>query len=162
MLTLLSTLISFLMGGRIAEELVLKQKTTGAGNDIERATEIARRMICEWGMSEKLGPLAFGHGDDEVFLGRQISNTAKDYSEATAQEIDGVMVALIMHASPLPRRSVEELLSSLHSEKTTTEYLILSSVKKAPLIERVLLDSDLEVQKTGSKHWVWLRVTQKE
>ncbi len=79
--------ISFLMGGRIAEELILNQKTTGAGNDIERATEIARRMVCEWGMSDVLGPLTFGKKEEQIFLGREISQH-RDYSEATAQTID--------------------------------------------------------------------------
>ena len=79
--------IAFLMGGRIAEELVLKQKTTGAGNDIERASDIARKMVCEWGMSEVLGPLTFGHKEEAIFLGREISQH-RDYSEQTAQTID--------------------------------------------------------------------------
>jgi cell division protease FtsH len=79
--------IAFLMGGRIAEELVLKQKTTGAGNDIERASEIARKMVCEWGMSEVLGPMSFGQKEEAIFLGREISQH-RDYSEQTAQTID--------------------------------------------------------------------------
>ncbi|MEN9723627.1 MAG: hypothetical protein RJB38_1613 [Pseudomonadota bacterium] len=79
--------IAFLMGGRIAEELVLKQKTTGAGNDIERATEIARKMVCEWGMSDVLGPMMFGQKEEAIFLGREISQH-RDYSEQTAQTID--------------------------------------------------------------------------
>jgi cell division protease FtsH len=80
-------MIAFLMGGRVAEEIVLNQKTTGAGNDIERATDIARRMVCEWGMSDILGPLTFGKKEGEVFLGRDISQH-RDYSESTAQTID--------------------------------------------------------------------------
>lgn len=80
-------MIAFLMGGRIAEEIVLKQKTTGAGNDIERATDIARRMVCEWGMSDVLGPLTYGAKDEQVFLGREIGKS-RDFSEATAQSID--------------------------------------------------------------------------
>lgn len=80
-------MIAFLMGGRVAEELVLKQQTTGAGNDIERASEIARRMVCEWGMSEVLGPMTFGKKEQEVFLGRDIGQN-RDYSEQTAQTID--------------------------------------------------------------------------
>ncbi len=79
--------ISFLMGGRIAEELILKQQTTGASNDIERATDIARRMVCEWGMSTALGPLSFGQKEDPIFLGREISQQ-RSYSEQTAQIID--------------------------------------------------------------------------
>jgi cell division protease FtsH len=79
--------ITILMGGRVAEELVRGELTTGAGNDIERSTLIARKMVCEWGMSEKLGPVTFGQKQDLVFLGRDISRH-KDYSEATARDID--------------------------------------------------------------------------
>ncbi len=80
-------MIAFLFGGRAAEEIIFKDYTTGAGNDIERATEIARRMVCEWGMSKKLGPLHFEKRDDPVFLGMQTSHE-KDYSDSTAREID--------------------------------------------------------------------------
>ncbi|MBW2333919.1 MAG: AAA family ATPase, partial [Deltaproteobacteria bacterium] len=76
-----------LMGGRISEEIALNTQTTGASNDIERATVIARKMICEYGMSEKLGPLSFGKKEEEIFLGREISQH-RDYSEETAQKID--------------------------------------------------------------------------
>lgn len=79
--------IAVLLGGRAAEEIIFNSMTTGAGNDIERATEIARKMICEWGMSEKLGPVSFGKKDEQIFLGREMS-THKNYSEATAVEID--------------------------------------------------------------------------
>lgn len=79
--------IAVLMGGRAAEEVIFNSTTTGAGNDIERATEIARKMVCEWGMSEKLGPVSFGKKDEQIFLGREMA-THKNYSEATAVEID--------------------------------------------------------------------------
>lgn len=79
--------ISILMGGRIAEEIVFGELTTGAGNDIERATDIAHKMVCEWGMSERLGPLAFGKREEQIFLGREINRT-KNYSEKTAEIID--------------------------------------------------------------------------
>jgi cell division protease FtsH len=79
--------IAILMGGRIAEEITFGHKTTGAGNDIERATEMARRMVCEWGMSDKMGPLALGKKEGEVFLGREMA-VAQTYSEQTAREID--------------------------------------------------------------------------
>ncbi len=79
--------ICILMGGRISEEIALNTQTTGASNDIERATEIARKMICEYGMNEKLGPLSFGKKEEEIFLGREISQH-RDYSEETAQKID--------------------------------------------------------------------------
>jgi len=79
--------IAVLMGGRAAEEVIFQTMTTGAGNDIEHATDISRKMVCEWGMSERLGPVSFGKKDEQIFLGREMS-TAKNYSEATAVEID--------------------------------------------------------------------------
>ncbi len=79
--------ICTLLGGRVAEELVFNSITSGASNDIERATAIARKMVCEWGMSEKLGPLSYGEKEGEVFLGRDMGHM-KNYSEATAVEID--------------------------------------------------------------------------
>ncbi len=83
---LLNTL-SVLLGGRAAEEIALGHMTTGAGNDLEKATEIARKMVCEWGMSEKIGPLTFGKKDEQIFLAREIARH-KDYSEKTAEDID--------------------------------------------------------------------------
>ena len=80
--------IAVALGGRIAEEIIFGQLTTGAGNDIEKATEIARKMVCEWGMSEKLGPLAYGKKEESIFLGRDYGSATQDYSEQTAQEID--------------------------------------------------------------------------
>jgi cell division protease FtsH len=80
--------IAILMGGRAAEEIALNQVTTGAGNDIERATGLARKMVCEWGMSDELGPLAFGKKDEQIFLGREF-HQAQDLSEDTARQIDG-------------------------------------------------------------------------
>jgi len=82
----LSTQIAVMMGGRLAEEIFLKQMSTGAGNDIERATELARKMVCEWGMSS-LGPLAFGKKEEQIFLGRELAQH-RDFSEETAREID--------------------------------------------------------------------------
>ncbi len=90
-------MIAFLFGGRAAEELIFSDSTTGAGNDIERATEIARKMVCEWGMSEKLGPLAYEKRDTPVFLGMNYSGSSqRDYSDAKAQEIDKEVYALVM------------------------------------------------------------------
>ncbi len=79
--------IAILLGGRIAEEVCLDGITTGAGNDLERATELARRMVCEWGMSEEMGPLTFGKKEEQIFLGREIAQH-QDYSEDTAVKID--------------------------------------------------------------------------
>jgi cell division protease FtsH len=87
--------ISILMGGRVAEEIVFKQKTTGAGNDIERATELARSMVTEWGMSEEFGPLNFSSGKQEVFLGRDFSS-GSSLSEDTARRIDGEIRRIVV------------------------------------------------------------------
>ena len=86
-----------LFGGRVAEELVLEHMTTGAGNDIEKATDLARRMVCEWGMSEKLGPMTFGKKEEEIFLGRDFTQKV-DYSENTAIEIDAEVRRIIQES----------------------------------------------------------------
>jgi cell division protease FtsH len=93
---LLNNLV-ILFGGRVAEELVLKQVTTGAGNDIEKATDLVRRMVCEWGMSEKLGPMAFGRKEEEIFLGRDFTQKA-DYSKTTAIQIDAEIRRIIQES----------------------------------------------------------------
>ena len=83
----LMTRLAMMFGGRAAEELTFGHMTTGAGDDIEKATELARKMVCEWGMSKELGPMTFGKREEQVFLGRDIAHH-KDYSEHTAIEID--------------------------------------------------------------------------
>ncbi len=83
-----------LMGGRAAEEIALGHITTGAGNDLQRATDVARKMVCEWGMSDKLGPLTFGKREEQIFLGKEFSRH-KDYSEKTAEEIDSEVKAIV-------------------------------------------------------------------
>jgi cell division protease FtsH len=87
-------LLDHMLGGRAAEMLVFNEETSGAGNDIERATELARRMVCDWGMSEALGPVAFGKKEEAIFLGREITQH-RDYSEQTAQAIDGEIRRLV-------------------------------------------------------------------
>jgi cell division protease FtsH len=86
--------IGLLLGGRIAEELTTGNITTGAGNDLERATDMARRMVCEWGMSESMGPLTFGKKEEQIFLGREIAQHT-DYSEDTALKIDSEVKRLV-------------------------------------------------------------------
>ncbi|MGH8057764.1 MAG: ATP-dependent metallopeptidase FtsH/Yme1/Tma family protein, partial [Candidatus Entotheonellia bacterium] len=104
--------LSIMMGGRVAEEIVFKQITTGAGNDIERATELARKMVCEWGMSDRMGPLAFGKKEEQIFLGREIAQH-RDYSELTAQAIDAEVNRLVtenyQRAKDLLQRNVDKL-----------------------------------------------------
>ncbi len=86
--------LTILVGGRAAEDLVFNQFTTGAGNDLERATDLARKMVCNWGMSEELGPITFGRREEHVFLGRELSQS-KDFSEETARLIDHAMKNLV-------------------------------------------------------------------
>jgi cell division protease FtsH len=103
--------LAILMGGRIAEEIFMHPITTGAGNDIERATEMARKMVCEWGMSE-LGPLSFGKREEQIFLGREIAQH-RDYSEATAIRIDEQVKKLVEDGYNRSRRIIEERADAL-------------------------------------------------
>lgn len=101
-------MIAFLFGGRAAEELIYKDVTTGAGNDIERATEIARRMVCEWGMSEKLGPLSYEKREGPVFLGMQYGHTSREYSDSKAQEIDAEVYRIVSEGYQKAKNILEE------------------------------------------------------
>jgi cell division protease FtsH len=94
----LMTTLTVLLGGRAAEDLVFQQFTTGAGNDLERATELARKMVCNWGMSDELGPVTFGKKEEHIFLGREFAQS-KDFSEDTARLIDAAIKNLILKAS---------------------------------------------------------------
>jgi len=123
----LETQIAILMGGRIAEEMFLNVMSTGAGNDIERATDMARKMVCEWGMSE-LGPLTFGKKEEQIFLGREIAQH-RDYSEDTAIKIDQEVRKLVNHGYS----TAKEILAG--NRET------LENVAKA-LIEREVLDAN--------------------
>ncbi len=120
--------LAILMGGRAAEELVLGQLTSGAANDIRMATEISRKMVCEWGMSERLGPIAFGKHEDLVFLGREISQH-KDYSESTAQLIDEEVRKFVEDAEGQAKTLLADNIDKLHMLAST-------------LLEREILDGE--------------------
>ena len=105
--------LAILMGGRAAEELIFKEMTTGAGNDIEQATSLARKMVCEWGMSDTLGPMSFGKKNEEVFLGREIQNQ-KDYSEETAKLIDDEVVKIVRKAQRKAKSILKSKVKYLH------------------------------------------------
>jgi cell division protease FtsH len=105
--------LQVLLGGRSAEETVFEDITTGAGNDLERATNLARKMVCEWGMSSKLGPLTFGKQNEEIFLGREFGRTA-DYSEKTAQEIDNEISEIVTFAHDSAKKILTDHLDLLH------------------------------------------------
>ena len=122
----LETRIAILMGGRLAEELFLEQMSAGAGNDIERATELARKMVCEWGMSQ-LGPLNFGKKEEQIFLGREIAQH-RDYSEATAIQIDQEVRKLVIEGYDTAKKILSE------------NREVLTKIAQA-LIEREVLDA---------------------
>ena len=105
--------LAVMMGGRSAEKIIFNEITTGASNDIERATSIARKMVCEWGMSDKLGPISFGKKNEEIFLGREIQSH-RDYSEKTAQAIDNEVVRFIENAQKDSHQILEEKIDLLH------------------------------------------------
>ncbi len=106
--------IAVMMGGRAAEQIIFNTFTTGAGNDIEQATEMARKMVCEWGMSDKMGPLSFGKKDEQIFLGREMS-THKNYSEATAVEIDAEIKRIVDEAYERAYTLLQENIQNLHN-----------------------------------------------
>jgi cell division protease FtsH len=124
----LESIITYALGGRAAEKLVFNHYTTGAGNDIEKATGIARKMVCEWGMSEKLGPLSYGAKEEEIFLGREIQKH-RDYSERTAIEIDDEIRAIVNAAMKRAEQILKDNIDLLH--KLSKE-----------LLEREILDGE--------------------
>lgn len=135
-----TNMIAFLFGGRAAEEVVFKDFTTGAGNDIERATELARRMVCEWGMSEKLGPLALERRDGPVFLGMQ-QTQAKEYSEAKAQEIDQEVYRLVTDGHDEAIRILEQNMNALN---TMAEALLEYETIDGEEVDRIVKGSTLD------------------
>jgi cell division protease FtsH len=138
--TYLEAILTHLLGGRAAEKLVFNQLTTGAGNDIERATEIARKMVCEWGMSEVLGPLTFGKKEEEIFLGREISKH-RDYSEQTAIEIDREVRTIVSDAAD---RAQKILADNVDKLRRLAEVLLEREILDGEEIDRVLAGETLE------------------
>jgi cell division protease FtsH len=106
--------ITILLGGRAAEEIVFQQQTTGAGDDLEKATDMARKMVCEWGMSDKMGPLTFGKGEEHIFLGREVARP-KDFSEETAVLIDSEIKRIVIECATRARHMIESNLEKLHA-----------------------------------------------
>ncbi|MCW8817715.1 MAG: ATP-dependent zinc metalloprotease FtsH, partial [Ignavibacteriaceae bacterium] len=128
----LEAIITYALGGRAAEKIVFEHYTTGAGNDIEKATNIARKMVCEWGMSEKMGPMSYGAKEEEIFLGREIQKH-RDYSEKTAIDIDEEIRSIINHGMNRAEKILMDNIDLLH--KLSKE-----------LLEREILDSE-EIEK---------------
>ena len=126
--------IAILMGGRAAEEIVLKTQTTGAGNDIERASDLARKMVCDYGMNENLGPLTFGKGEEQIFLGREISQH-RDYSELTAQKIDDEVRNIVNSAYEKASKLIKDNVDTLH---TMAEALLEKETLDSKDIDKIM------------------------
>jgi cell division protease FtsH len=125
--------LAILLGGRIAEEITQGKLTTGAGNDLDRVTDLARRMVCEWGMSEAMGPLTFGKRDEQIFLGREIAK-AQDYSEDTALRIDQEVKKFVMDAYD---RARSMLLTNKAALMRIAEELLAREVLDAGQVKRL-------------------------
>lgn len=106
--------IASLLGGRVAEKLVLNEITNGASHDIEQATELARKMVCEWGMSDQMGPLVYGKKEEQIFLGREMSRH-QDYSEATAVSLDEEIRNMVLEQQEIVRNLLKEHVDTLHA-----------------------------------------------
>jgi len=138
--------IAILLGGRIAEELTTGNLTTGAGNDLERATELARKMVCEWGMSEHLGPLTFGKKEEQIFLGREIAQH-QDYSEDTALKIDAEVKHIITENYDRATRVLTEAKAQLLQ---IAEALLVRESLDGDQVRRLVTGEPLDIETTPS------------
>jgi len=154
--TYLTDSIVMLMGGRVAEELVLDQLTTGAGNDIERATNMARKMVCKWGMSEKLGPLSYGEKDEEIFLGRDMV-AHKNFSEDTSRQIDMEVRAIVEGCHARAKKLLGDNLDVLHAiakallERETISGADIDLIMNGEELPPAELKADVPPGDTGAK-----------
>ena len=131
--------LAILMGGRAAEELIFNELTTGAGNDIEQATQIARKMVCEWGMSEVLGPMTFGKKNEEIFLGREIQSH-RDFSEVTARMIDEEVVRIVRKAQSTAQETLSKNKELLHGlAKALLKYETIDGVEVNTIMDGKLI-----------------------
>jgi cell division protease FtsH len=130
--------ITILLGGRAAEELILNEFTTGSGNDIERATNLARKMVCEWGMSDEMGPLSYGKKEEQIFLGREFA-THKDYSEKTAQRIDEEVTHLVSESYEKAKKLLSDHIDILNR--------IASALLEKEVLNTTELDEIIQTKK---------------
>jgi cell division protease FtsH len=133
--------ICILMGGRVAEEMMFNTQTTGAENDIEKASDIARKMVCEYGMSKELGPLSFGKKEEQIFLGREFTQH-RDYSEMTAQRIDEEVRDIVIAAYKKTAHIIKNNLATLQK------------IAEALLDKETLNSSDIDELMAGVKNFI--------
>jgi cell division protease FtsH len=136
--------IAILLGGRVAEELIMEDFSTGAGNDIERATELARKMVCEWGMSDEMGPLTYGKKDEQIFLGREFA-THKDYSEDTAERIDREKSRIVKEGYEKTKKLLSDNIDILH--KLAGE-LLIKEVLNADEVDAIMKNDKNEASES--------------
>ncbi len=141
----LETQIAILMGGRVAEEIVLNHMTTGAGNDIERATKLARKMVCEWGMSS-LGPISFGEKDEEIFLGKELVRH-KDYSERTAILIDKEVEKIVKQGYDTAKQILLDNIDILHKMANA---LLEKETLTSEEIDKIMEGKDITTKKNDT------------
>jgi cell division protease FtsH len=142
----LNDMIAILLGGRIAEEITLGGITTGAGNDLDRSTELARKMVCEWGMSESMGPLTFGKKEEQIFLGREIAQH-QDYSEDTAIHIDQEIKRVVITNYDRARVLLEQHRPAL---ARIAEELLIREVLDADQVRKIVAGEALEEHKPAA------------
>jgi cell division protease FtsH len=143
--------LAIFLGGRAAEQIVFSQYNTGAANDLERATGIARKMVCEWGMSENLGPITFGKKDQEIFLGREISQH-RDYSEDVARKIDEEVKKIVVNAQKKAETILKENIESLHHlAKALLEHELLDGEQIKQIVDGKSIDSTAFSQKKNTE-----------
>ncbi|MBI4793660.1 MAG: ATP-dependent metallopeptidase FtsH/Yme1/Tma family protein [Deltaproteobacteria bacterium] len=138
--------LCIMLGGRVAEELIFGEITTGSGNDIERATVMARKMVCEWGMSEEMGPLTFGKKEEQIFLGREIAQH-RDFSEETAVKIDQAVKKLVVAANEKAHELLRENIDNL---KVIANALLERETLTLDDIEKLLIGQVLEPKAAGN------------
>jgi len=144
----LEGVITYALGGRAAEKIVFNNFTTGAGNDIEKATSIARKMVCEWGMSEKLGPISYGAKQEELFLGREVTKH-QEFSELTAQEIDAEVKIIIIEAMERSEQILKENMDILHK---LSKELLEREILDAEEIDKIINGEELPpIKKNGEE-----------
>jgi cell division protease FtsH len=130
--TFLENTLCILFGGRIAEKIIFNETTTGAGNDLERATTLARKMVCEWGMSDELGPLTYGKKEEQIFLGREIAQH-QDFSEETSRQIDFAVKQIILRANEKVVKLLEknqDILRAIAEELLEKETIVLDDMER--------------------------------
>lgn len=143
-----NTLLTHILGGRAAEKIVFNFLTTGAGNDIEKATELARKMVCEWGMSEKLGPISYGQKKEEIFLAREISQH-RDYSEETAILIDKEIKKIINDAE---NKAFDLITKNIKTLKRLAENLLEREILESSQIDLIMEGKKLKPIKKKEKN----------